>query len=239
MDREHIIREIRRTASSDKVALGRSNFYKETGIKESDWIGIYWAKWSDAVLDADCTPSTLTTSINEDVLLEKIAGFIRELGHFPTHPELDLKGRSDDAFPSKRTFTRRFGRKGNFASVLYDWCLSNGEWADVANICEPLRVEEKIDEDAEPQVKENNGFVYLMRSGKHYKIGKTNSLDRRKYEIGLQMPERVVPIHSIATDDPSGIEAYWHSRFKEKRLNGEWFLLSKSDISAFKKRKFM
>ena len=81
------------------------------------------------------------------------------------------------------------------------------------------------------------GFVYLLKSGKFYKIGKTNSIDRRQYEIGLQLAEAMHPIHSIETDDPSGIEAYWHNRFKSKRLNGEWFDLDSSDIRAFKLRK--
>jgi len=238
MNKEHILNEIKRTANPDSgIALGRARFLEETGIREVDWKGKYWINWSDAVKEAGFTINEFNQAFDNESLLEKAANYIRELGHFPQRAELTLKRNNDPSFPSEKTF-RRYGTKPFFAKAIYNWCANKEDWNDVATICDELQSQAT---ENEPNVvtPESNGFVYLMKSGKYYKIGRTNALDRRQFEIGLQLPHGITPIHSIATDDPSGIEAYWHKRFKDKKMNGEWFNLTPKDVAVFKKRKFM
>ena len=58
MTREFILAEIQRTASENGGdPLGRRRFESETGIKESDWYGKLWTKWSDALREAGFTVS--------------------------------------------------------------------------------------------------------------------------------------------------------------------------------------
>lgn len=238
MDKQHILQEITRTAKANGgTPLGWRRFLSETGIKESDWKGKYWARWNDAVTEAGLEPNQKTSAYEEGLLIEKFISLMRELGRFPVIAEIRMKVRKDPTFPNDKTFGR-FGSKPEFAGKILDYCRSRSGYDDVVALCATISPRSNNEQDRdESQVV--IGYVYLMKSGKFYKLGRSNAAGRREYELSIQLPEKLKTVHVIRTDDPAGIEAYWHKRFEEKRRNGEWFDLDTAEVSAFKRRKFM
>jgi hypothetical protein len=239
VEREEILDAIRRCASSNGgVPVGRNRFTSMTGIAETQWLGRYWARWSDAVREAGYEPNVLQQAHDEDVVLERFAELIQELGHFPTEPEVRLKRRADQTFPSHNVF-RRFGRRDGVARRIIELFGDRPGYEDVVGICEAIAVTAPAGTEDEAQqdavLGPLSGEVYLMKSGANFKIGRSNATGRRAYELAIQLPERLEVVHVIETDDVVGIEAYWHRRFANRRLNGEWFALSKADVAAFKR----
>ncbi|MCI0427953.1 MAG: GIY-YIG nuclease family protein [Nitrospiraceae bacterium] len=239
MKKDYILQEIQRTAKENGgVPLGQQRFSRETGIKQSDWLGKFWARWGDALREAGFAPNQLQGAFDETLLLEKYVALVRELGHIPASGDLRLKARRDPEFPSHNTYGR-FGSKSDLVRRLSEFCRKRTGYEDVVRICEEYAPAKKdVPEELEPRDNEI-GFVYLIKSGRFYKIGRTNAAGRRERELALQLPEEAKTVHVIRTDDPSGIETYWHKRFEAKRKKGEWFDLNAADISAFKRRKFM
>lgn len=239
--KDFIISEIIRTAkqNGDK-ALGTINFLAETGIKESDWRGRYWAKWGDALLEAGYEPNRFgEEAYEDDFLLTKMIELIKESKKFPTVAEISMKKRQDKTFPSAKSI-RRFGSQKELARKIADYCQEKADLQEAKEICLPLcESKESNSQEIRDDVVEVFSFVYLMKSGKFYKIGRSSDAEMRRYQIGIQLPEKIEIIHKIKTDDSVGIEEYWHKRFKEKRKNGEWFELSATDVKIFKRRTFM
>ena len=238
-EREHILAEIRRTAKHNGgLPLGSKRFADETGIRETDWAGRFWARWGDALTEAGFAPNQMQAAYPEDFLLERLASLALELGHFPVAREIAMKGHTDPGFPSKNVF-HRLGSKSQIAGKLLQFCKERPAFEVVAAYCVPLTTSS---EKASPAPKERirvTGDVYLFKVGRFYKIGRSNATGRREYELSIQLPEKPTLVHVIKTDDPAGIESYWHRRFESRRKNGEWFELSAEDVAAFKWRKYM
>jgi len=241
MTRAHIVQEIKRTAKENNgKPLGHNKFTSETGIKKSDWYGVYWARWGEALHEAGFAPNQFQSAFDVADLLTKYAQFAQKLGRLPADGDLRLKGSTDKTFPNATTLHNRFGGKAQLVQKLLVYCQGHNGYEDVVKLCDaysPLKLEAPT-EDHEPD-DVTIGFVYLIKSGRFFKIGRSNAAGRRTYELDLQLPEKATPVHVIRTDDPPGIEAYWHTRFESKRKNGEWFDLDMKEVSAFKRRKIM
>ncbi len=242
VSKEHILAEISRTAEANGgLALGQKRFAEQTGIRPNDWWGIHWARWSDAVTEAGFALSNLNAAFEEEHILAEYAHFVREIGRLPVEAEIRLRRKSDPTFPSHNTF-RRLGPRRELMAKVAEYCRGRADLDDVASLClaEVAALNEKQET---PASRDGDavefGFVYLVRSGGHYKIGKTNAVGRRERELAIQLPEKSTTVHTIRTDDPVGIEAYWHRRFADRRRNGEWFELTVADAAAFRRRKFM
>jgi Meiotically up-regulated gene 113 len=239
MKKEYILQEIKRTAeANDGLPLGWRKFVKETGIRESDWLGKHWARWSDALREAGCIPNEMNTAYDEPFLFEKFIELARELKKLPVRGDFLYKVRRDCTFPHSSTFDK-YGSKAELVKGVMGYCRTREGYEDIIAMCEGHSPRHRVSEDQAGSVEGEIGFVYLMKSGRFYKLGRSNAAGRREYELAIQLPEKLKTVHTIRTDDPPGIEAYWHNRFVTKRKNGEWFELGANDISAFKRRKFM
>lgn len=229
--RATILREIGRLAEANGGrAPGVRAFERATGITEGTWRGLYWARWSDALAEAGLAANKFQGKSEADHILSSFIEASRHYKKLPTIMELRMYGRGRDDFPNEKTIHSYFGSKDKLLSNLREWLKDKSGYDDIAQMLPP--------EGEAPASTLKEGLVYLIKSGAHYKIGRSDELERRVKEIRIALPETANLVHSIRTDDPPGIEAYWHKRFADRRANGEWFRLSHSDVAAFKRRKY-
>jgi hypothetical protein len=241
MNKDTILAEIRRLAQANGgVPVGRLRLEAEAGIKPYHWKK-HWSRYSAAVEEAGFAPNTLSQGYAEDELIAFVIDAAREIGRFPTEGDLMVRRTNDSEFPSAKTIGR-LGRKAVMVQKVADYCRAHASFEDVLAFCEsaaPAPIAAEEEQAALVPASSLDGHVYLMKSGRYYKIGHSVHAGARERQIAIQLPEELATIHVIGTDDPTGIEAYWHRRFAAKRKNGEWFDLSREDVAAFRRRKFM
>jgi len=233
--KEAILADIRRfAAENDGNPPGVKAFENLTGITQGKWRGVYWARWSDALAEAGFAPNAMIGRRDSDDLLRKVANLCRRLGKMPTNSDMRLYVRTDPTFPNDKTVAHHFGRMTDLVAALRK-LSALPEYEDIASM---LPDEGQAQSSVGLAKGMSEGAVYLLRSGQHYKIGRSDQIERRLKEISIALPEATTLIHTIRTDDASGIEAYWHKRFADRRMNGEWFRLTAEDVKAFRRRTF-
>jgi hypothetical protein len=235
--KDHILSEIQRLAAANGgKAPGYKAFVRDTGIAEHQWLGRFWARWSDAIAEAGYAPNKWVERLDSDELLIGIIAACRHYGRLPTQAEIQVYRKIESAIPSEQAIKRHFGRRSGLVAALAERASKDDSYADIAAML-PTQSQPPPERHVNPS-KIPEGIVYLIKSGEFYKIGRSDDLERRVKEIRIALPDKATLVHNIRTDDPPGIEAYWHRRFADKRANGEWFKLSSLDVSAFMKRKY-
>lgn len=242
--KEHIISEIRRLATENGgKPLGLERFEAATGITQSQWRGVYWARWGDTMVEAGFEPNTFQGKEHSDErLLQFLADATRDLGRYPATADLRMWRQMHRDAPNDKVFRNRLGTTAEVFAKVLAFAQAHPDYADVASILAgsaPGRGGRSASAKSADAAQVVTGVVYLIRMGEFHKIGKSNDPGRRLYELGIQLPEKHDVVHVIETDDPAGIEAYWHRRFASQRTNGEWFRLSAGDVAAFVRRSYM
>lgn len=73
-------------------------------------------------------------------------------------------------------------------------------------------------------------YIYVIKSGLYYKIGKTMNIKQRMKAIQYANPIKIELKIIQAISHCATRERDIHDRFDSKRVRGEWFRLTKKDI---------
>jgi hypothetical protein len=248
-NKRFILNEIRRTAQKNGGApLGMIRFYHATGIKIADWRGKLWLRWNEALEEAGFPPNTKQGPYDEEFLIGKFIGLMRELGHFPISTELEKKRYQDRTFPNHMAFRARWGSRRQQAARITLYCQSHTGDDDIMAMCAPLLTSQRLSAHS-PMLKHVTGYVCLVKVrkkwGTYYKLYRSINRKYVNRYIGSQHGQLYLKnggVHFIRTDDPEGIYRYWYQRFASKRfhrLEGDCYRLTKAEIQAFKSRSMM
>ena len=255
MDRQQFLSEVRRTTEENGGAPpGSRAFYASTDTRESTWRGKPWNEWNnwnDVLEEAGYERRTKTEKLPTSSILEQLALLTKKLGRFPVTLDVRREKRTNPSLPNDKTLLASFGSREQTLKALKDYCSAHSQFVELLPTLENtiLSGTFKAKDDQNDGGCDDDpldiGYVYLIRSHDVYKIGCTRAPYRRAAEIANQSARGAQLLHLISTDDPEGIEGYWHRRFASQavqainKATGEWFHLTAADIKAIKRRKFM
>lgn len=81
-------------------------------------------------------------------------------------------------------------------------------------------------------IKPNIEYVYFLTADNGLtKIGKTTRLDERIHHFTTKLPYELTETLVLETNNCTVLETELHNKFVNKRIRGEWFNLTREDIS--------
>ena len=182
--RETILREIQRLAKANAgQPPGIRAFQQQTGIGEHVWRGVYWARWGDVLKEAGFAANEWQGKADTVRIFERYIEAARHYGYLPTSAELQMYRKAHVDFPGVKTVFTHFGSKDGLLANLRSWVGDKLEYQDVAEMLGSAPAE------AERHFPSKEGIVYLIKSGPHYKIGRSDQLERRVKQIRIALPE--------------------------------------------------
>jgi len=105
-------------------------------------------------------------------LFEKLIAFIREFGHSPVRNELRRKCREDPTFPNEKVFSRFASGLGpTLTAKVRAFCEIRPGLKDLLSILAGTPLPNDISSDKSGSEDPNFGYVYLLKSGRYYKMG--------------------------------------------------------------------
>ncbi|WNS82204.1 GIY-YIG nuclease family protein [Domibacillus sp. DTU_2020_1001157_1_SI_ALB_TIR_016] len=84
------------------------------------------------------------------------------------------------------------------------------------------------------------GYVYFVQEHLNgsFKIGKTKHIDQRMNLFSVKLPFENELIFLIKSGNHHQTEVAFHKHFAHKRLEGEWFALTREDITWIKEKNY-
>ena len=204
-------------AGAMKIEIFATYYAKPDVYAQRGFGGLQVGACSEAIFEIDFQ--------NDNVLINKAynkpgATIIRSYRVSPNMCKKDLTILIKALEETKRTAPEGRERYDNLLSWEYD---ERSKMLD--NQKKDVRRERKI----------KSGIIYILKTEKYYKIGKTTNATNRIKTIAIEMPKKPKLVCKYKTNDIDGDEKYLHNQYESKRSNGEWFQLDNEDLKEIDK----
>jgi hypothetical protein len=89
--------------------------------------------------------------------------------------------------------------------------------------------------DRRKRAAEKSLYVYIMESGGYYKIGHTSDIGKRIRDIAKTIiPFDTKVLLTVRHEKAKKIEREAHKQYKDKRIRGEWFSFTETELAEVK-----